>query len=121
MSEIDFSKALRDFDGREMVGPDAETGEMRPVTLASVCVNALHALMDASQRKLTGEQKIKRGLLARQIYTAGEEKKPLVLTPDDIVLLKDAIAEAYPSPRIVLGSWEMLAPASVKKLAGGAT
>lgn len=113
MADIDFNTALRDFDGSELLAPDGG-GEGKPLRLCSVCVNALHAVVETGAKRLSGEEKIKRGILARRIYRAAEfDKAPLALKSEDISMLKASIADAYPSPRVVTGAWELLDPASV--------
>jgi hypothetical protein len=97
---IDFSTAIRDFDGKEI-----EDGGV--VTLRSLSINALLApLADASGRpeQLPGTEKVRLATLAQAIHTSAEK---LDFKAEDITLLKERIGRAY-SPLIVMQAWKLL-------------
>lgn len=104
---IDFNGQLVNFDGNVMLGRVEGSEEVQPVLLGSICINALHANLD-EERNLSGERKLERGLLARAIFRAMKDEKPMNTKPEQIVLLKSLIGKTYPSPVIVTGAWELL-------------
>ena len=86
------SKPALDDKGKHLVD---EHGELRfekvPITLRPVCLNALTAQLEAD-RGMTGVKKTEIWVLCGKIY---KEDRPL-MTSDEITLIKDRIAAAYP-------------------------
>lgn len=79
-----------------------------PMTLRIVASNAL--LSQYQDENPTGMEKVRRWALALRIHNA---KETIVLTADEITLLKELIGRAY-APLVVGQAWSILDPASVK-------
>ena len=104
---IDFSSPITQLNGEPFVGQDGKTMN---TTLAIVAENALLASYQDEQN-LSGEDKVKRFVLARKIH---ENEKNVELTADEITLIKKLIAKSY-NPLITGESWRILDPASIPK------
>ena len=80
------------------------------VTLKTICINSLMSGYE-DEKNLSGEEKLKRGLLAERIYTA---KKIVDLTVEELKLLKDLIGKnPQYNPLYIMRAYELLDP--VKK------
>jgi len=77
----------------------------KPLTMLSLCVNALVG-MDLEGEKTSGEDKMKRYLLAERMMENGKE---IDLKADEIVTLKSLIAKRF-APIIVGPAWRILEP-----------
>lgn len=97
--KIRFSRPLKTVSGRALVveGPD---GKAKTATLADVAAIALY---DLAQPGMPGEERHRRGKLARRLMGA----KELDLDAEDVALVKDAIGD-YWKPDVVTPAWEML-------------
>jgi hypothetical protein len=108
---MNFSISLKTMDGNEL--KEAVSGQdgnstLRAVTLASVCATALVGNYPDEQKQL-GDEKLKRFMLATKVHAGGE----VVLTVEEIALIKQLLAKAYGA--LVCGqAWMLLDPACVK-------
>ena len=75
-----------------------------PVTLKKLCIRALHTLRQ--DEKIDGNEKERRGALARELY---EAKKEIELDRDDIKLIKELIGKDG-SPMIIHQAWKIIDP-----------
>ena len=75
-----------------------------PVTLKKLCIRALHALRQ--DEKIDGNEKERRGALARELY---EAKNGIELDRDDIKLIKELIGKDG-SPMIIHQAWKIIDP-----------
>lgn len=75
--------------------------EDQEITLKTVCINVLSA--DFPEERIEAEEKFKRWLLAKKIYSGGE----IDVTPEEIALIKKLLGKAYP-PLLVGPAWEYL-------------
>ncbi len=102
--KIDFPKELTELGGEVLKD---EKGE--PVTMKTVCINAL---MNLSQddANLSGEDKLKRFDLATVIY-AGENPDIKV---EDVALIKTLVGKMF-MPLIVGQAWRHLDPPTEQK------
>ena len=98
--KINFEQGIFNLDGTEM---KTEKGE--PFTLRNACVVSLDAATD-EVRKMTGEDKFKRGQLAARIYRT---KEPINLKAEEIAIIKTAIGFVY-GPHIIHETWNLLDP-----------
>lgn len=89
--KVNFDTILLTLDGRQM--NDKDTNE--PLSLKTICVDAL--LVVDSREKLDGEEKIKRYILAQEIYQGKKDS----LSAEEVVLLKELIGRYYST--IVVG------------------
>jgi len=124
--KINFKYQFKKLDGKPMLERPEEledggkkTKKKNPVfTLKTVCTTVLLGL-DLDQitcpqcrhqiktpEKLSGEEKVKRFLLATKIYDSTD---PINIGTKDIELLKDLIAKSY-LPLIVGQAWLVLDP-----------
>ena len=94
--KIDFSKVLVTLDGSNLM----ENGQ--GITIGSVCYTALLTMMPDD--KTSGEEKIKRFMLATAIYAA---KESLDLPIEDIVKIKKLVGELC-TPIVVAQVWPVL-------------
>lgn len=104
--KIDFSKPILGLDGVPLKVQDLDGHP--DFTIRDACVNALLSDRPASGRpdepKIDGKEKVRRFRLAQKIYGC---KEPINLESDDIVLLKNKIAEVYPT-LTTARAWEIL-------------
>ncbi len=97
--KINTQSVMKNFDGSEIKDRD------KPVTLRSVCVNAL-TVPEAPGAAVSGEEKLKRYMLAQRIY--GEDE--VDLTAEQVTLIKTLVSVSYGA--IVSGQvWLLLDPA----------
>lgn len=97
--KIDFSKPIIGFDGQPMKEATEPNGQAKPVTLKTVCTNALMA----TKPKDSGAEKLRKFKLAMDIQGNGETD----LKAEDIALMKDLIGEFF-GPLVVGRSYELL-------------
>lgn len=104
---IDFTTVLTGLDGKPLQEPASPIDKtLHNVTLGSAAINALETTLD-EDRSTTGEDKFKRDELARRI----NNKSDVVLSVEDIALIKHRIGAAYPS--ILVGAaWRILDPST---------
>lgn len=96
---IDFSAPLVAYNGQPLAEGDTV------LTLRMVACNALTTAIP--NEVLTGVQKVERVELARRIFRAEGD---LIMTADEVVLLKQAVNALYLSPVLVAAAWEVLDP-----------
>jgi len=90
--KIDFTKVLLDLEEKPILEPEVKEGKVsgsRPLTLKSVCLNSLMGQFE-DEKGLSGEEKIKRFLLAKKINEGGEELKS-----EEIAEIKKLVSKAY--------------------------
>lgn len=75
-----------------------------PVTLKKLCIRALHALRQ--DEKIDGNEKERRGALARELY---EAKNGIELDRDDVKLIKELIGRDG-SPMVIHQAWKIIDP-----------
>jgi hypothetical protein len=119
--KINFLTAIVDQDGKtitECVKLSEDTSkcaETQDLTLGRLAVAALTRQYPADPTQLSGEDQVRRALLAQTIYKNGEA----VLDTKDIDLLCTSIAKLVPrvgySASVTLQAWQLLDPVRVKK------
>jgi hypothetical protein len=97
----DFTKPLLDLEGKPILAANI------PLTLGEAVATALLANY-ADEQNLSGEEKVKRFLLAVKVHNATE----LGLTSDEITLIKKLVAKAF-APLVVGRIWAILDPPSI--------
>lgn len=111
--KINLKQKLRDFEGtilRKPVQTDKKDErdqfiiERRDMTLGMVCIDALQAVYQ-DEKALEAEEKMKRFVLAEEIYLADGE---MDIKDDQVVLLKKMIDKAFPSMLVVGQTFRML-------------
>jgi hypothetical protein len=108
---IDFNQTFAQLDGSPILGSDGKPSDAK---LYIVAENALLASYE-DEKALSGEEKLKRYMLAQKIEIDARNSKPdTELTADEIALLKRLVAKAY-GPLIVGQAWKMIDPAEGKK------
>ncbi len=95
--KIDFSQSIRKLDGTEVKKEDKTN-----FTLADVACEAV--LSEPEGKKYSGQEKSRRYALAIKIH--GHNNLPLELSVEDIVLIKEGIAEIY-APLVSGQAWDM--------------
>lgn len=95
--KLNVTTVLKNINGDDLIEPNAK-GEAEPVTVRKVIINALMT----PEQKDTGVQKVEKYSLAMDIQKQDE----IELTPEQIVLLKEAIGKPY-GP-VVVGPVSML-------------
>lgn len=96
-----LNQALTDLNGKAI---EEKAGDVtRPLTLATVCVNAL-LMPHEDERNLSGKDKVSRYELAKKINGAEGE---IDVKAEDITLLKNLLAKAY-TPLIVGQAYAVL-------------
>ena len=93
--KINFNQPIHNIQGKDI----------KDLTLKSISVEALLATF-SDEQSLSGEEKVKRYLLATRIYADSEG---LDLTVEEIAKIKQLIGKGY-GPLIVGQTWEMLDP-----------
>lgn len=96
----DFTAPITNIDGTTPTGADGKPVEL---TLRKVCVDALLTQFPDEQSTLTGEEKIRRFTLAKNI----QSNLAPALTSEDTALVKKMVAKAY-GPLIVGQAWDLL-------------
>lgn len=86
---IDFNRELKTLDGRIL--KDVIDGEERNAILKMVCINALLANSE-DDKKIDGEEKLKRYELAKKIAGANE---PLKLRSEEVALIKKLVGKVF--------------------------
>lgn len=106
--KVDFTIEIENLEGMPIPitemnesGKEKKTG--KNVTLKSVSVNALYSMLE-DEKKLSGEDKVKRHIIAEKIY---KSTGAIDIKAKEIVLLKELIGKIY-SPLIVARSYELL-------------
>ena len=99
--KIDFSAAIKDFDGDAVKDGDKEA------TLGRVACTALLASY-ADEQNLAAEDKVKRFRLA-EIAAKGGEREVKV---EDVALIKQLIGKAF-APLVVGRAYDIIEPPSV--------
>lgn len=100
------NKPMRECADDPAPKKDEECKTWQAVTLGMLALRALAV----PEQGLAAEASLKRGHLAMRVYKA----ESLVLTADEIALIKTQIAKAY-SPLIVAITFPMLDPATADK------
>lgn len=111
---IDFSQGLVGFDDEPMTQPvigksgeanraDGGALEREPITLQTICINALMTDLE-SDKKATGVEKVARWDFAQRIHHADG---PLDLKPKEITDLQERIGQGF-GPAIVGPAFRML-------------
>ena len=107
MAKVNFCQVLYDRKGEpfEERDPKLSTREnpvMRPITLGTLGVNALEAVLEGDPKeKLT--EKLRRWDLIRAITRSEEEFGPVELLDTDVVMLRERIGK-MPWPVSFIGS-----------------
>jgi len=99
---IKLTHEFKNMEGEPLNNPFSKD---KPLTMLSLCVNALVG-MDLEGEKTSGEDKMKRYLLAERMMENGKE---IDLKADEIVTLKSLIAKRF-APIIVGPAWRILEP-----------
>ena len=99
----DFNTPIVNLDGSPVLGDDKQ-----PLSLATVAESALLLSYVDEQNTITGNEKVRRWMLANTIR---HEPKNPTLTSEDITTIKNLIAKAY-SPVVVGQAWQLLDPAT---------
>jgi len=99
--QINPEQVFQTLDGKHIEDPQNK----KPLTLKDICVSALLGNYD---EKIDGTEKVKRYMLATEIYKA---KGNIDLSAEDISLLKKLIAIAF-STLVTGQAWEILDPKS---------
>jgi hypothetical protein len=94
--KINFDKILKDFEGKPIPAADGKSAVLR-----GIVIDALLATYKDEQN-LTGEEKLKRYLLAEKVH-----KKEDDLAIEEIASLKKLIGKAF-APLIVGQAWQIL-------------
>ena len=103
---IDFTVILKDLDGKPMVNGDPK--DPKPLSLSDVAIVALEATLE-EDNKAGGQAKFDHDQLARKVHN----KASVVLTAEEIALLKERIGKAWGA--LVVGqAWRLLDPAVAK-------
>jgi len=103
---IDFDAFLFNMDGTNL--KDVTTGKERDCRLSTVCVNAL--LGENPHNRISGEEKLKRYILATKIYKAGVQE----VSAEEVSLMKQLIGEFYPP--LITGQSMMMLETTVPEL-----
>ena len=116
---LNVKDVLKDIDGTAMgdmvhvpgegtktlVNPD---GSKVPLTIMKVAIRAL----TAPDEKISGEEKLKRSILAEKIYNAN----PFVdLTSEEITLIKDRVDKTFTLPYLYKAAVDVLDPKTPKE------
>lgn len=96
--KINLDYIFKTLDGR----PLKEEGH--DFTMKKACINSL--MMNVPNERIDGMEKVRRAVLAEDIYKA---EKEIDLKIDDIKMLKDLIAQ-FGSPLVVKQAWDILDP-----------
>lgn len=104
---LDFTVHITQLDGSPFLGPD---GKEIKTTLATVSETALTSSYQDEAALPPGE-KSNRFWLAQRIHI---DPKNVVLSPEEITLLKKLIDKAY-NPLVVGQAWAVLDPTTVPK------
>ena len=111
--KINLKQALRSFEGEVLKKPvqtekkdkrGQPVIERRDMTLGTVCIDSLQAIYQ-DEKNLEAEEKMRRFVLAEEIYLADEE---MDIKDDQVVLLKKVIDKAFPSMLVVGQAYRML-------------
>jgi hypothetical protein len=102
---LDFTAPITQLDGTPFTD---QAGKPLATTLGTIAETALLASYPDEQATITGEDKVKRFVLATKIH----EAKGAALTADEVALIKKLIGKSY-NALIVGKSWQLLDPASV--------
>lgn len=97
--KINFETPLKALD--ETVIQTEKNGEKTPFLLKTACIESL--MTELPQENQSGEQKLKRALLAKRIFDGTE----IEITPEESALLKERIGKAY-SALIVYAAYGIL-------------
>lgn len=110
---IDFSTPLHHVNGTPLAIDLHEDGTVRtPATLGNVATTAIMApkVVDGQPQPASGPEALRALSLSMRIY---EATAPLEITAEDVVYLKERIAEYWSLPIVVGRAWEMLDPAEM--------
>ncbi len=106
--KIDFSQTLKDLNGNNVILQADEKGN--PLLIATLG-NVVNTALMAPNRKhheqgpMPGMEALKVFSLALRIH---EAKEPIDVTAEEVVLMKEKVAEFYNLPFIVGHAWNML-------------
>lgn len=102
---IDFTQPIKNLDGTTPETKDKEKAPTLGSISESALVSAYRDEVDAQGKEtITPEDKYNRWKLATKVHG-----KDVVLSPEDLALLKKLIGKAF-SPLIVGQAWSMLDP-----------
>lgn len=105
---IDFTQTLHSINGVPLALEVNEDGTIRtPATLGNVSNAAVMAprLVDGQPQPASGTEALRALSLSLRIF---EATGPLEVTAEDIVYLKERIAEHWTLPIVVGRAWQML-------------
>jgi len=115
---VDFSQPILDDEGKPICtlrGDELKAGEECPTdkvfTLGFAARAALYSNF-ADEQNISGEERAKRGDLARDIRAA-TARGDFKLKVEDLALIKKLIGKAY-GPMVVSGAWRLLDPPAEK-------
>lgn len=94
--QVNFSAEIKDLSNLPIKAED------RPLTLSSVCCNALMLTFN-DEHSLPGDQKVRRFKLATMVVDGGQ----VDLTAEDVAEIKKVVGKAY-GPLIVGRAYELL-------------
>lgn len=97
--KIDLRSELTSFDGAAL----KDGG--KTLTVGGVCVTAL--MTSPPKEELSTDEKLKRGLLAEQIYLSERDGKELDLTPEQLTLCRNLIGKFF-TQIVVLPAYRLL-------------
>lgn len=97
---IDVTQTLKQYDGSAMMDTDAQ-GNSIEATVRAALVGALIA----PNQKDKAMQKFQKDELARKLFSA---EKEVSCTSEELVMMKECVGEAYPSPVVVGQLWRLL-------------
>lgn len=112
---IDFSVAMVDLETGDVIlfpppkGEGIPSPDSKPLTLKRVAVMALHATLPGEER-LAGDEKLRRGLLALDIFKA---ETAIALKVEDTALIKRLVGQTF-GPQVVAQAWPLLDPKAAK-------
>ncbi|MBB3938149.1 hypothetical protein [Aureimonas phyllosphaerae] len=105
---IDFTRTLQSINGVPLALEVNEDGTVKtPATLGSVATTAVMAprVVNGETQAASGPEALRALSLSLRIYEATE---PLEITAEDVVYLKERIAEHWTLPIVVGRAWQML-------------
>jgi len=107
MPLVNFNDVLKNLRGEEL--KDVTDGKEQPITLKTVCVEAL--LTSYPKEELSGTEKMKRYRIAKKIDDLNGEA--LLLSVDELKQVKDLVGTRF-SPLIVGAAYAILDPTELE-------
>ena len=96
--KIDLNYVFKTLDGTPLKNKEKD------FTMKSACINAL--TLSVPNERISGEEKVKRAILAEDIYRTENE---INLNVDNLKMIKDLIGQIG-SPLVVKQAWDVLDP-----------